>query len=40
MENSMDREFRGIWLKMTRKLFNYDQYVNSLAFSRFKAVFH
>jgi hypothetical protein len=33
-------KIRGIWLKMTRKFFNYDQYANSLAFSRFKAFFH
>jgi hypothetical protein len=39
MEHLIDREFRGIWLKMTSKLFNYDQFANSLAFSRFKAFF-
>ncbi len=34
----MDREFRGIRLKM-RKLSNYDQNINSLAFSWFYALF-
>jgi hypothetical protein len=32
MEKSLDREFRGIRLKIIRKLFNYDQKANSLAF--------
>ncbi len=32
MENFIDREFRGIRLKMITKLFNYDQNINSLAF--------
>jgi hypothetical protein len=28
MENSIDREFRGIRLKILKKLFNYDQNTN------------
>ncbi len=32
MENSINREFRGIRLKIMWKLFNYDQKTNSLAF--------
>jgi hypothetical protein len=28
MENSIDREFRGIRLKTLKKLFNYDQKAN------------
>jgi hypothetical protein len=39
MEKSLDREFRGIRLKIIRKLFNYDQNINSFAFSSFSALF-
>jgi hypothetical protein len=39
MEKSLDREFRGIRLKIIRKLFIYDQNANSLAFPWFWAAF-
>jgi hypothetical protein len=35
MEKSLDREIRGIRLKMMRMLLNFDQKANSLAFSWF-----
>jgi hypothetical protein len=35
----LDREFCGIRLKIMRKLFNYDQNINSLAFRWFLALF-
>jgi hypothetical protein len=38
MEKSLDREFRGIRLKIMRKLYNYDQNIISSAFSWFSAL--
>jgi hypothetical protein len=32
MENSIDREFRGMRLKAMKKLFNYDQKSNPFVF--------
>jgi hypothetical protein len=34
MEKSIDREFRGMWLKTMKKLFNYDQKTNPFVFFR------